>query len=180
MNLKKVKIIACFGIFILCFITHFGYDVLPNCITSIFFPVNESIWEHVKMLYTTIILYGLVDFIIMKKYNVYFNNFFLSLFVSAFLSIPIFLIIYLPFYYKIGAQVFLNFGVLFLTIIISQIISYYILKRNNIKYSNIVSIILIIISFIIFGYLTYFPLKNEIFFDPMSEKYGLNVYRLIS
>lgn len=130
------------------------------------------------MLYSSIILYGVIDFLIMKKFKISFSNFFLNLFLSSFLSVPVFLIIYLPFYYKIGAKLFLNFGVLFLTIVTSQIISYFILKRNNIKYSNIVSIILIIIGFIIFGYFTYFPLKNEIFFDTMDEKYGLNIYRL--
>lgn len=179
MNLKKIKIIACIGIFLLCFLAHFGYSTFPNSITAIFFPVNESIWEHMKMLFTSIILYGIVDYIIMKKTNIGFSNFFFSLFVSALISIPVFLIIYLPFYYKIGAKVFLNIIVLFISIVISQIVSYLILKRNGIKYINVISIVLIIIMFIVFGYLTYFPIKNEIFFDSMNEKYGLNIYRLI-
>ena len=178
MNLTKTKIISAITIFALCFLFHFGYNVLPSPITAIFFPVNESIWEHIKMLFTAIIFNGLIDYLIMKKFKVDFNNFFLSLFVSSIASIPIFLILYLPFYYKIGAPMILNFGILFLTILISQVISFHIQKRNNIKSFNIVSIVLIIINFIIFGYLTYNPIKNDIFFDPMDEVYGLNTYKL--
>ena len=178
MNLSKTKIFSTITIFTLCFVFHFGYDVFPNSITAIFFPVNESIWEHMKMLFTAIIFNGLIDYLILKKSNIEFNNFFLSLFVSAFSSIPIFLILYLPFYYKIGAPTILNFTILFLTIVISQIISLWIQKRNNIKSFNTVSIALIIISYVLFGYLTYNPIRNEIFFDPMNELYGLNIYKL--
>lgn len=178
MNLTRTKIASTIIIFLLCFLTHFGYDVFKNSITSIFFPVNESIWEHMKMLYTAIILNGLIEFLIIKKFKVKSNNFLLSLFVSSAISIPIFLVLYLPFYYKIGPKMFLNIAILLLTIILVEIVAYYIQKRNNIKLNNIVPIILIIIIYVVFGYLTYHPIENEIFFDKMNEKYGLNIYRL--
>ncbi len=180
MNLTKSKIITAIIIFVLSFLIHFGYDVFPNSISALFFPVNESIWEHMKMLYTSIILGGLFDFLIMKKFKIDFNNFFLSLYISATTSIPIFLIVYLPFYYKIGSKMILNIIVLIITIIISQVINYFIQKRNNIDILNTVSIALIIINYVILGYLTYHPIRNEIFFDHMDEKYGINTYRLTS
>lgn len=178
MNLTKTKIISVITIFILCFLFHFVYHIFPNPISAIFFPVNESIWEHIKMLFTAIIFNGIIDYFILKKWNINFNNFFLSLFVSAFASIPIFLILYLPFYYKVGPKMILNIGILFITIVISQAINYWIQKRSNIKSMNIASIILIIISYIVFGYLTYNPIKSDIFFDHMEEKYGIHTYKL--
>ena len=30
---------------------HFLYDLLPNVVTALFAPVNESIWEHLKLIY---------------------------------------------------------------------------------------------------------------------------------
>ncbi len=30
---------------------HFLYDFLPNPVTALFSPVNESIWEHLKLIY---------------------------------------------------------------------------------------------------------------------------------
>ena len=179
MNLKKAKIISVIGIFILCFIFHFVYEFLPSTITAIFFPVNESIWEHQKLIFTSVVMYGIIDYIILTKFNIKFNNFFLSLFISAFTIVPIFLMIYLPFFYKIGPKMFLNIGVMLIAIIISQVISYYILKtKNNYYYLNIISFILIIICYIVFAYLTYNPIKTELFFDTEEEKYGLNNYNV--
>lgn len=178
MSLKKSRIISVIGIFILCFLFHSLYELIPCGLTAIFFPVNESIWEHQKLLFTSVVMYGIIDYIILQKFKIKYNNFFTSLFVSALTIIPIFLIMYLPFYYKIGPKMFLNIGVMLIAIIISQVISYYILKAKDFDKLNIVSFILIIISYIIFAYLTYKPIKCELFFDTKDEKYGINNYNV--
>lgn len=124
-------------------------------------------------------MYGIVDYIILTKFHIKFNNFFISLFVSAFTIIPIFLCLYLPLFYKIGPKMLLNIGIMLVSIIISQIISYYILKcKRYCYYGNVASFILIIICYIVFAYLTYKPIKCELFFDTLEEKYGLNNYNV--
>lgn len=75
MSLKISRIIACIGTVILAFIFHFSYDLIPNFITSILFPVNESIWEHMKLLYTSILVYGIIDYFLNQKFNLRYNNF---------------------------------------------------------------------------------------------------------
>ena len=178
MSLKKVKIISAIGIFLLCFLFHFIYEIMPNSLTAIFFPVNESIWEHQKLMFTSVVMWGIIEYLILEKCKVKYNNFFTSLFISALTIIPIFLIIYLPFYYKIGPKMFLNIGVMGIAIIISQVISYFILKSKNFGKLNIISFILIIISYIVLAYLTYNPIKCELFFDTQDEKYGINNYNV--
>ena len=105
MTLKKIKIIAIFGIFILSFLSHFAYDLFPNIIFSFIFPVNESIWEHMKILFTTTIIYGIIDFYLLNKYNIKYNNFAFQLYFTATASIPIYLAIYLPIYKLIGEKI---------------------------------------------------------------------------
>ena len=178
MTLKKTRIISTIGIFLLCFLFHFIYDWLPCALTEIFFPVNESIWEHMKLLFSAVCFYGIIDYIILKKFNIKFNNFFTNLFVSSLAIIPIYLTMFLPIYYKIGENMVITIGIMLLAIIISQIISYYILKQELFDKLNIISLILIIASYIIFAYLTYYPIKNELFFDTQDEKYGLNNYNV--
>lgn len=178
MVLKRIKIFAVFVIFLLCFLFHFMYDWFPNTLFSIFFPVNESIFEHMKMLFSAIVFYGLIDYFILSFFNQKRNNFLVSLFISSLTSIPIFLIIYLPFYYLIGESMVLNISILFIVIIISQIISYYLLKSDNFKRLSVVSLFGIIFTYIILGLLTYYPPINDLFFDPISEKYGLNTYNV--
>ncbi len=177
MNHKQVKYIAVIGIFVLSFISHYVYNIIPSPLLSIFFPVNESIWEHMKIIFTSIIIYGVIDYYLLIKYNIKHNNFLLSLAISSIVSIPIYLIIYLPIYNLIGENLFISISILFIVIIISQIISYYIQKRNNIN-SDIISCLLIIITYIVFGYLTYYPIKNYLFFDQSNNKYGINIYYL--
>ena len=178
MTLKKSRIISSIGIFLLCFLFHFIYDFIPCSLTAIFFPVNESIWEHMKLLFSAVIMYGIIDYIILQKFKIKYNNFFTSLFLSALAIIPIYLIMFLPVYYKIGENMVITIGIMAIAIILSQVISYYILKQNDCDKINIISLILIIVSYIIFAYLTYYPIKNELFFDTQEEKYGLNNYNV--
>lgn len=178
MTLKKSRIISTIGIFLLCFLFHFLFDWLPSSITAIFFPVNESIWEHMKLLFSAVVFYGIIDYIILQKFKIKYNNFFTSLFVSAITIIPIYLIMFLPIYYKIGENMIITIGIMLLSIIFSQIINFKIFKKNKFDKLNIFSFILIIISYIIFAYLTYFPIKKPLFFDIKEEKYGLNNYRI--
>ena len=74
MNLKKIKILGVVIITILSFISHFAYDIFPNIIFSFIFPVNESIWEHMKILFTSTLIYSLIEYILLKKYNITYNN----------------------------------------------------------------------------------------------------------
>lgn len=172
MNLKKTRIIAVISTFIISFLVHFAYEILPNPLSAIIFPVNESVWEHMKILYTSIILYGIIDYIILKKNKIQFNNFILNILIQCICSIITYLVIFLPIYFKIGENMFLAISIMLLSYIISYTISYYILTMKE-KQNNIIWITLIIIGYIIFGYLTYNPIHTQIFFDTQKEIYGI-------
>ena len=177
MNLKQTRFLAVFAIFLLNFVFHFAYEVFPNTLFSIFFPVNESIFEHQKLIFSSFMFYGIIDYFITRKHHVTKTSFFASLVVSAFSCIAIFLLIWLPIYYKTGENMILTFIILFIAICLSQIISYYILKKE--LKSNLITItstILIMITYVAAAYLTYNPPKDEFFFDPLEEKYGVNTY----
>ena len=176
MSLKTIKIIGFFVIFLLCFPFHFLYDWLPNSLFSIFFPVNESIWEHMKLIYISFVFYGIFDYLLLKKNNINFNNFLIQLFLIPILAIIIYLIIFIPIYKIIGENMIVSIGLLAIVIMIEQILSIFILKYKEIKYQNIIGIIGIILVYIIFGYLTYKPIENYIFYDTVKDKYGINIY----
>lgn len=178
MTLKRLKVIDVFIIFALCFLTHFIYSWFPNTLFSIFFPVNESIWEHMKMLFSAIIIFSVVDFILLKVFEIEYRNFITSIFLSAVLSIIIFLAIYLPLYYFIGENMVLNLTVLFVSIVFSQAVSYFVLESKDYGLLNYVSLIGIIFSYIVFGILTYYPPTEDLFYDPMDEKFGINTYNV--
>ncbi len=177
MTLKQIKMFSLFGMFILCFLTHFLYNWFPNSLFSIFFPVNESIWEHVKMMTSSILIWSILEYFLLKKYRINHNNFVLSVFIETTLSIIVFLIIYLPIYHFAGSIFILNLVVLFISIYFVNIISYYILSLRPLHRETL-GIIGIILLYIIMGILTYNPPENYIFLDTVENKYGINIYEL--
>ena len=176
MNLKKIKILAVIGIFTLSFVSHFAYEIFPNIILSFIFPVNESIWEHMKILFTSTLLYGIIDYLLLKKYNIKHNNFPFQLYFTSLIGIPIYLVIYLPLYNLLGESPFISISLLLIVYIITQIVSYNILKEKELKILNIITIPVILLSYLGFIYLTYNPPHTYIFYDITEDKYSINDY----
>ena len=174
MSLKKLKLIGIISIFLLTVLYHFLYDWLPNPVFSIFFPVNESIWEHMKLLYSGIISWGIIEYIILNKKKIKYNNFWYQLFITAFTSIPLYLIIFLPLYNIFGENMVISIGILIIVIILEQILSYYLLKKKTKRpLIDKISIVLLILFYFVFINFTYFPPENYIFYDIVSGKYGI-------
>jgi len=175
MSLKKIKIIGVIIVFLLSFPLHFLYDLFPNFLTSIFSNVNESIWEHMKIIFTTYILYGGVEYLIFRE-KVKWNNYLLQLFVVPFLGIMIYLSIYLPLFNIFGENMIISIVLLFIVVVIEEVMSYFILSMEEIKGQRIIGILGIVGMYIIFTYLTYNPPKNYLFYDMKEEKYGIDIY----
>ena len=170
--IKKI-IISSLIIFILSFLFHSVYDIFPSTLTSLFFPVNESIWEHNKMVFISYIVYMLILFIYYKKDKK--NILFYTL--ISFLICVIFLTTTYSYIYLIlmnkKHSVLITLIVYLISIVISQMFSLKILdKKYNIKKEK-VSLICIGVIFFIFIYFTYVPLNIPLMYDYTKNKYGI-------
>ena len=170
MTLKKLKIIDIFVLMFISFIAHNIYQYFPSILVAIFFPINESIFEHMKIIFTSLILTSLIDYIILKLNNISINNFRFQTFITPFISIPIFLTIYLPIHYLLGENLIVTLIILFMTYIISQVISYILLNHKEIPIINQISIPLIILVYFNFLVLTLIPNKDDFFYDTYKTK----------
>lgn len=174
MNLKKNFIISLIMIFALSFLSHFMYDWFPNTFTSIFFPVNESIFEHTKMVFTTMMVWGLISYFLLKKE--YKTNYLSALLFSTITTIIVLVIIFTPTYYLMNKKenMVITLVIYFIAIVVGQIVNYFILKRKNkLKILNIISLILIPVIFTVYGLLTYYPIKASLWRDYENNKYGI-------
>lgn len=171
--MKKIKIIGIIVSFILSFIFHFLYNIFPNTITSIITPVNESIWEHMKLIITSNLIFCLIEFIIYKKKDIKYHNFLFSYAISSIVGIILYLIIYIPLDEIFGHSLIVAIILLLIIFIIINIINYYLMNYQEIKYSNILGLILIILTYSIFGYLTYTPPHINLFYDMSNKYYGI-------
>ena len=75
---------------------------------------------------------------------------------------------------KYGKNFIFTIILLFIVLLFSQILSYYIYKLKEHKVLNYLSLGLIILIYIMFTYLSYNPIYSYIFFDELSDKYGIN------
>ena len=64
-----------------------------------------------------------------------------------------------------------TFILLLVSIFLGQLISKAFLEQDEYHYLDIISVVVIAIIFIIFGYLTYNPPENFLFWDSQSETY---------
>ena len=173
MKLNSIKNFSIFIIFVFCFVAHFLYDLFPSFLTSIFFPVNESVWEHMKMLVSSIIVWEVILFFVFKKNNYYFSNFLFSVLCTCISSVLIFLIMYYPLYFLFGDHFIINIVLLFISIFISVNIGFKILNMDDFNF-EFISLILIVFMYIIFGFFTYIPPKYPIFMDPRDNSFGIS------
>lgn len=170
MKLKTFKIIMIFVIFFISFPFHYGYDMFPNTITSFLFPVNESIFEHIKLIFSAYLFSFIIEHFIIKNKNLK-----ASWVITLTFNIIFFLIIYIPVYNVTNHSLPVTLTIYFISIAISQIVSYLILKSNKeFKLLNKYSYLIILIIFLILIYLTYNPINNSLFIDKENKKIGLN------
>ena len=174
MKIKKIFIIETLAIFFSMFLFHFVYKIFPNFLIASIFPVNESLFEHLKLIYTTQIIVSLIIFIILIRKKKEVNNYFLGLFGSTIINIALFFTIYLPIYNRFGEGIVYTMLIFLVTLIFSEYLFYIMTKKKDNPLLNAISIILIVLGFSILAFLTYNPLHNDFFFDTQEEKYGIN------
>lgn len=172
MKFKNWKILSPFIIFGICSLVHFIFDLFPNIITSFFAPVNESIIEHMKMIYTSIFIFSIIEMLLLKKWNINTNNKYFNIFISGLVNIFAFLILYLPTRTIFKENMIITFIILFISNIITSYVSYKLLLSKKLI-NNKMALILSLIVYIPFIFFTYNPMHNNLFYDSKNETYGI-------
>lgn len=172
MSLKKIKIINVVFLFLLSFLWHFVYDWFPNNIFALFFPVNESIWEHMKIIYFCLFMGSILEFVLCKKNNIKINNFYIEAMVKSILGVIFYLIIFIPLYLWLGESLLISISLMLITYIFVEYIGYKILTGEEMNI-NILPVIIIVLGCIMFVILTFYPLHNFLFFDEVKFGYGI-------
>ncbi len=150
--------------FFLSSLFHFIYEWVPNSFTSVLFPVNESIWEHNKIIILAFFVLALIEKIYYKnKKNTIWAGFVASILCSILvmaLFTPIFVFIL-----KMKDNIIITFIIFFISISISEVINYKLLNKKYNPKLEVVAIVLFDCLFLINGLLTYYPLNNVLFYN---------------
>ena len=164
---KKLKIGSAIIWAALTFVSHFMYDWFPNNIVASFFPINESIWEHMKLFVTPAIITFVLEMIYMKIKRICIQNNYLSLLIEIMSSIGVFLAIFLPYFYRFKHNFLVTIIMMFISIGIAKYLGYIVVSEKNEMIPNILAIPFILIIVIINIIFTFYPLNNGLFIDPI-------------
>lgn len=152
-------------LFIIGSLFHFAYDFTgKNIIVGFFTPISESIWEHMKLTLTPILLWWIFYYVFKnKKYNIDKNKWFnatLFAVITGLLSVPIL------FYCYTGAfgieSLIIDILILLFSIFIGQSIGYHFYKYSK-GINYLIPLVLCFIIVIIFIIFTMSPPNFPIF-----------------
>ena len=156
-------------------IAHFLYEwTHQNKILGLFTAVNESTWEHIKIALTPSFLWCLYDGVIYGLEPNYFCAKLMSLLVIV-VFIPTVFYSYKKFTKKPVLP--LDIATFYVAIILSQLTFYTILNLNPMIYVfQFLSCLGLFVFFGCYMTLTLDPLKNFLFKDPITGKYGFRAH----
>ena len=174
MNKKKIRIYQIFSVilvWILGTLFHFTYQLSgKNQIISIFSSINESTWEHLKLLYFPMLITIIIGYYFIKKDA---PNFLCSKTIGILVSLAFTVIFFYTYAGILGKNIpIIDIFSFFIATILGEFIAY-ILMVNKFKCNNIIAITILIIIFICFIVFNYFPPKIGLFKDPVTGKYGM-------
>jgi len=170
-KILKFTIFSIIFVWVLGTLLHFAFQWSGNNLfIASFSAVNESTWEHLKLLFypmllTTIMGYfylgnDVTTFLCARTYGIIISLIFTTIFFYTYTGI-------------LGTNIdFLNISSFFIAVLIGEYISYRLMLTNfNCNKSKALIILgILLFSFIIF---TYFPPKIGLFKDPITHKYGI-------
>lgn len=169
----RTQIIGIIIILILGTLLHYIYRWSGNnpC-AALFGAVNNSIWEHIKLIIWPTVLMIIIRYFILKTTTV--PNFWVSAAAQLFLPILFVPIIYYFTLAVLGySHLILDIGNFLFSILIAGMISYKLMCIPEVeKNGDLAGIILCLIIVFAFSAFTYHPPRNFLFKDP-GGSYGV-------
>lgn len=171
---KKTNIIGFIIIAAAGTISHFIYEWSgDNTLIGAFFPVNESSWEHLKLLFLPAMIYSIVLYMRNKNEN---GKFLLA---SALGTITGMLAI-LVFFYTYTGIIGTNFLIMDIISFFFGVLAFF--KHTNAyelrlncteKYSCTLGALIFLSLTLLFIIFTFNPPRIALFLDPLAQTYGI-------
>lgn len=170
-KIRNYQIVTAIFICILGTLLHFTYKFLgENIFISWFSAINESVWEHLKLLFFPMLLTTMIGYFYMGKAV---PNFLCSKALGIVTSMLFIIIFFYTYTGIIGKSiVFIDIASFFVAAILGEYLAYR-LMTSNFKCNNVIAIISLVIILICFIVFTYSPPNIGIFKDSVTNQYGI-------
>ena len=182
MKTKNKAVTALFlsflGIVIIGTLLHFAFEFSGcNTLVGSFTPVNESIWEHLKLILIPSIITGVFEYF---TYGKHYDNYFFAKAFSTVIGMLTVLTGYYTYSGIIGKDYFVADIILFILGASVTILTEYLLLFAKSRWSgesrSILGMLIITVIILLFIYFTFNPPMLELFRDPLSRDFGISDY----
>jgi hypothetical protein len=170
--IKKWEIAGIIFMIIAGSLLHFVYEWSGyNPIVGLFAPVNESVWEHLKLGFTSLLIFSIIEYFFIRAKT---KNFFSAKIAAALFQELFIVAVFYTYTFFTGKSIlFIDISTFIVSCILGQYISYRILiGRDSRNVTRIISIILILINISSFMTFTYFTPTLPVFKDSNFNSYG--------
>ena len=165
-----LEVISTIFVMILGTLLHFTFEWSNNNVfVGIFSPINESIWEHLKLIFFPMVIATIIVYLYEgKKVSNYLCAKTLGILNAIFFTI----IFFYTYTGIIGTNfAFVDISIFFIAIMLGQYTSYK--KMESKSYcNNSKAIIIFLLLFLCFLIFTFFPPHIGLFRDPLTGMYG--------
>ena len=170
-SIKNFQIFSAIFVMILGTLLHFTYEWSEgNLLVASFSAVNESTWEHLKLLFYPMLLTTIIGYFYFSKTK---HNFLCANTIGILTAVSFTTVFFYTYTGIIGTNfAFLDIGSFFIAVIFGEFVIYKLLLSNfscNKKTAFIVLLVLLL-CFILFTYAT--P-EIWLFRDPVSNEFGI-------
>lgn len=171
-KIKRWSIGGFFSIVLLGVLYHYLYEWSHNCdLIAAVTPVNESVWEHLKLGLWAVISFSVVEYFALGKEI---NNYFFSKAVGVLLiSCTILLIFYTYTTFLNRTILWVDISSYIIGVLLCQLFCYKVFQLKHSNTLNIGGFLLLIAFCVLFAVYTFYPPQLEIFKDHNSNTYGI-------
>ncbi len=151
---------------------HFTYDWSnQSSIVGLFSAVNESTWEHMKILFFPMLIFAVVEYSVFREQR----NFWCIKLLGILDGVVMIPILYYTYNGAIGQSPdWLNITFFVISAGMAYLLEAYLVKRDfNCRLSQRFAIFLIVLLGVIFISFTFYPPKIPLFIDPTTGTYGI-------
>ena len=170
-HILKFEIFSTIFVMIVGTLLHFTYEWSGgNFLVSLFSAVNESTWEHLKLLFYPMLLTTILGYFYLNKKV---PNFLCAKLIGILVALSFTIIFFYTYTGIIGTNFsFIDISIFFVAVVLGKFASYKIMN-SNLKCNKYVALILTMIMFTCFVVFTYFTPKIGLFRDPISNNYSI-------
>lgn len=170
----KYEIISGIAIMVIGTLLHFTYEWSNNNpLIGVFSPINESVWEHLKLIFFPMLISTIIGYCYKGKFM---PNYLYAKMLGILVSMSFIII----FFYTYTGIIGINFTIIdissfFIAVALGQYMSYQKID-SSVTCNNLIPITILLAIYICFSIFTFYPPHLDLFKDSLTNMFGIGKY----